>query len=252
MQWEAYKRTARDLWCCGVAWCRQRPLPANCFVIFGRGRSGSTLLVDLLNCHPQIFCAGEILRQPVLMPIWRVRRHALPHAHQVYGFKLLTYQLREVQPLPSDTYFLQALQQQGYRIIYLKRNNFLRQAISLIRAETWRFHQRGSDSGYAQPVTINIDQLIRYIQGFEAKCDYETRALSTLPHLSLTYETDLALEAQQRQTENRLFEYLELPPVAVKTRLKKLVAPSLADAIANYSAVQQALLPTKYSRFLEP
>ncbi len=31
------------------------------FIIFGQGRSGSTLLKQLLDSHPEITCEGELL-----------------------------------------------------------------------------------------------------------------------------------------------------------------------------------------------
>ena len=42
--------------------------PPTKFVIFGRGRSGSTLLVSLLNSNPDIHCDGEILSRKKLFP----------------------------------------------------------------------------------------------------------------------------------------------------------------------------------------
>ena len=37
--------------------------PEKKFIIFAQGRSGSTLLVSLMNCHKEIFCDGEILNR---------------------------------------------------------------------------------------------------------------------------------------------------------------------------------------------
>ena len=60
------------------------------FVVHSLGRSGSTLLTDLLAAHPQIECDGEILSHPVLIttPERLVRDRARLFPSKCYGFKM--------------------------------------------------------------------------------------------------------------------------------------------------------------------
>ena len=54
------------------------------FVVFGMGRTGSSLLVSLLDSHPAICCEGEILNHQNWRGAWRplewiVRRQPMPY-----------------------------------------------------------------------------------------------------------------------------------------------------------------------------
>ena len=57
------------------------------------GRSGSTLLVSLLDSHSQIFCDNEIYHRKVFAPWKYLRLRSRMGGKPVYGFKLLTYHL---------------------------------------------------------------------------------------------------------------------------------------------------------------
>src|SRR4051812_11468170 len=67
------------------------------FVVFAQGRTGSTLLVDLLRSSPGVHCDEEILDRPVRLPhLWIAsRRAARPGTG--YGFKVKIYQLTGAQ-----------------------------------------------------------------------------------------------------------------------------------------------------------
>ncbi|MEM9980263.1 MAG: hypothetical protein AAF808_21770, partial [Cyanobacteria bacterium P01_D01_bin.2] len=77
------------------------------FIIFGRGRSGSTALVSLLNCLPKVYCDGEILEQRVLWPqsYVKAKAHTVQACATVYGCKILSYQLRDIQHIAQGSNF---------------------------------------------------------------------------------------------------------------------------------------------------
>lgn len=68
--------------------------PRTKFVIFGRGRSGTSLLVSLLNGCPETICDSEILKSRQLCPQWYVRARTAQCQQLIYGFKLLSCHLR--------------------------------------------------------------------------------------------------------------------------------------------------------------
>ena len=72
------------------------------FVLFGGGRNGSTLLVSLLNSHPDIYCDGEILVGKLRSPFKHIKRRMQSSPKSIYGFKLLSYQLKEIQNSIDD------------------------------------------------------------------------------------------------------------------------------------------------------
>jgi 16S rRNA G1207 methylase RsmC len=52
----------------GLAHLFNRSLPETRFVLFGRGRSGTTALVSMLDDVPRLQCEGEVLHNYVPFP----------------------------------------------------------------------------------------------------------------------------------------------------------------------------------------
>lgn len=118
--------------------------PEKKFLIFAEGRGGSSVLVNLLNSHQDVYCDGEIfnavsnykIRFPQLYLKSRKQITRLI-AKPVYGFKAKYTQLVIQQGYQKD--FLKKLHNSGWKIIYLKRSNFLKATISTIVAEKENF-----------------------------------------------------------------------------------------------------------------
>ena len=108
------------------------------FIIFGQARSGSTLLVDLLNSHPDIHCDSEIFNKTFwrgwerryLLPV--VRRWPAPYLNfkaarcrlPAYGFKLILKHIKDPR------HVLPQMSASGWRILSLQRRDVFTQAIS--------------------------------------------------------------------------------------------------------------------------
>ncbi|WP_231506153.1 sulfotransferase [Planktothrix serta] len=230
-----------------------RPLlPEKRFVIFGRGRSGSTLLVSLLNTHSQIYCDGEILHDWVSFPRLQINVCASRCQRPVYGFKLLSYQMRDIQPIINSTQFLTNLYQHGYQIIYLRRRNLLTHAFSNINARQQKFHHQSSQ-GTIQNHKIYVDYqtLINWIEHSEQLEQYEHKIIQNLPCLSLIYEDHLLTPESQQKTADQIFNWLDLPPESVTTNFVKLMPSDLSKRIVNYEELVTKLQQTRYARFLE-
>jgi hypothetical protein len=114
----------------------------NRFIIYGLGRCGSTLLGNLLNSVSQIHCDREILHDPVRSPRLHIEKCASRCELPVYGFKLLQYQIREVQSIKQPEKFLLNLHEVGFKFIYLSRRNLLRHGFSNVYARQKQFHLR--------------------------------------------------------------------------------------------------------------
>ena len=124
------------------------------FVIYGQSRSGSTLLVELINTHPDVQCDGELFNEDaarignrVLLSL--VRTFPIPYllhrrrraAVKAYGFKLLFYHL------PRTRQVMKILALTGWKFVHVYRKNIARQSLSNIVAETTqRWHKRGDDA----------------------------------------------------------------------------------------------------------
>lgn len=228
------------------------PLAETRFVVFGQGRSGSTLLVSLLDSHREIRCDGEILSKRVWFPYSHVKACCASARAPVYGCKILSYQLRMVQPGRDLGRFVKRLADDGFRIIYLRRENALSHAVSNIRARKFGFHSRDLPKSSARPsaISIGLDELIQWAERAELNWDHESSLLEGVPHLALTYERDLEDAGQQQRTASRAFEFLGLQPQAATSPLKRVSPSRLSDSISNYSEIAESLLGTRWEKYL--
>jgi len=221
------------------------------FAIFGRGRSGSTLLVDLLNSSEEIFCDTEILNRPVFSIFRHIENCSKMHASRIYGFKLLSYQIQSVHKLSDPDAFLQHLVNDlDYKMIYLTRKNLLRQTLSK-RYATFRnsWHEKGGQIERPKMI-VDIPLLLKKLDEGHQLGLYEEMRMNKLNHLALTYEDDLSEPARQIDTVNKIADYLETKRFQTETNLKKITSDSFADFIENYEEMAAALENTRYQKYL--
>jgi len=226
--------------------------PETRFVLFARGRSGTTLLLSMLNAHPAVEADGEILRRRVLRPLRMVKQCKAQTQAPVYGFKLLSYQLRSLQTHLSDRRaFLEALGERGYRVLYLRRRNLLRHALSGLYAEhRRRWHQTDTDATDRPAIRVRRDDLFRWLDGSAQLRRFEQEVLDGLPHLSLTYEEHLEDPARHADTLRRVTGRLDLAPIAPDTSLRKTTPRRLSDLATNPDDVRRWVAASPYARFL--
>lgn len=223
------------------------------FVIFGRGRSGSTALVSLLDSHPEVTCDGEILNQRVLFPHQHVLACCAGAQARVYGCKILSYQIADVQPFRDRDGFVRTLHEDGFKIIYLKRDNLIYHALSNIRARTFGFHGRKGEGGTAahRKLEVDVGQLMQWIKSSEQLDAYEAKLLAGVPHLPLTYERALADAADHPTTLRAVCAFLGIDYLPGETAYRKVSPALLRDSVSNYDELVAALTDTPYARFLD-
>lgn len=226
--------------------------PDTRFVLFARGRSGTTLLLSMLDAHPEIEADGEILRRRAWRPNALIEQRVGQTRAPVYGFKLLSYQLRSLQThLPDRRAFLETLVEQGYRVLYLRRQNLLRHALSGLYAEhRRRWHQTDTDAPARPTIRVRREDLFRWLDGSARLRRFEHEVLDGLPHLSLTYEDDLEDPARHSETLRRVTGRLDLAPIAPDTALCKTTPRRLSDLATNPDEVHHWVAASPYARFL--
>ena len=103
------------------------------FCIFAQGRSGSTLLTTLLDQHPHIKCEGEVLANSVGNAHHFIQGKSIQYSSKklAWGFKVKHHQLTKHQKIDPQT-FLKKLSQEGWKVIYLRRENIVLQALSTL------------------------------------------------------------------------------------------------------------------------
>src|SRR3954469_16063388 len=100
------------------------------FLVFAQGRTGSTLLLDLLRSSPGVHCDEELLDRPVRSPhLWIAAHRAAQGAAAGYGFKVKIYQLTDAQGIADPGRWLGGMDRRGWSVIWLHRRNLLRHVL---------------------------------------------------------------------------------------------------------------------------
>ena len=234
----------------------KKDIPTTKFVIVGQGRTGSQLMVSLLNNHPDIYCDSEIFHPDyfgkVIFPKAYINSRALLATDQnkkVYGFKVKHYQLRDDQGI-SPQYLFNYLNENGWKFIYLDRTNLLRHSLSNFKANESGEYHINKRKGYKK-LRIDPNELISYMIGKEQFKKEELSSLAGIKYLNINYEKDLASFESQQKIMDKVFNYLGLDSVKVISNYKKTSLSKLEDMIENYDEIKNVLLRTKYSNFLD-
>lgn len=231
---------------------RQNKQPVKKFVIFGSPRSGSTLLVSLLNSHPMIFCEGEILLYRVLFPKLYLQCRSKLSNEEIYGFKFLTSHFRH-QKIKDPDQFMLDLHQSGYLFISLKRLNILHATISLIYAISRGSYHHNRDEGDLKLPKININpvELLEKLNWMESLAQLQERISNKIPHLEIIYENNLLNSSCHQTTANLIADYLMTPRKSVSSDLVKIGANDISALINNSDELTDTLRTTPFVKYLD-
>ncbi|MCG8423417.1 MAG: hypothetical protein MJE77_36415 [Proteobacteria bacterium] len=249
----------RELGGYSLYYLRKGRIPRTKFVILAQGRTGSTLLVDLMNSHPDVFTFGEIFQRDVVSNVKHPRLFAEGllslSKKPCAGFKVKLRQMEVVQNQDVHATMVD-FHKHGWKIIYLKRTNLVSHAISDLRSEkTGLYHSvvpTKNGSGRSRPqVHIDLDELMETLKFQEWCLVKEKRALHSVPHLTMEYERDLLTEEAQRDSLSRVYGYLGLASHQANTEFRKVTSRKLSDSVENFAELAEALSKTEYARFLD-
>lgn len=251
------------------------------FVVLATGRTGSTMVVSLLQSHPHCLCYSELyhshhpmwfydhmeyLNSPDTMAVWRgdvdgflddYVYHEQPPRVRAVGFKLLYCDLdpaagfrRREEPWRED--IVPALVRRGVRVVHVRRRNLLARHVSMKKADRDRVWVATSDDGAevaaSRPaLELDIAECLGALEAAErTEAEYAAR-FAGLPVHDVYYED--VLEDRDAVLAD-LQGFLGLPPAPLKAATQKLRRRPLADEVANYDDIARALGGTSYERFL--
>ena len=236
-------------------------------VLFGQGRTGCSLLANLLSAHPQFQYDDEILLFNVFFPKLIIKARCALSKKDIYGIKIQIDKLISTQNIRDPKQFMHELYKQGWKIIYVKRGNILRQEVDVLilkfklqhnlrQKVNQGFHiQWKRKSNYAPSkrgkAYIDIKFLIERMNIREMYLAQEEEILKNLPHINIVFEDDLLRAENHQRTLDKIFDYLDLPSVPVKTIFVRAASKRLSDSVQNYEEVVRAISQTKYAKFLE-
>ncbi len=203
--------------------------PKKKFLVFGQGRTGSSLLIDLLNSHPKICSDSERLNtrpepwkeiSPLMFPYNFVKGAASRYKNKVYGYKVKIYQIKGHNVDPKK--FIKRHISDGWYIIHIWRRSFLDQALSLLRAsETEVWHTKKENSQQIE-VYLEPSRVISTMKSKKKILMYEKNILSKLDCREVVYEDHLLNRKNRQSICSKIFDDLGLSDSQVYTTFKKI------------------------------
>lgn len=226
----------------------KNPQPEKKFFVLCQPRTGSTLLLQLLNCSPAICAEGEIYYLKTHFPFHYASAKSLLSRKPVFGFKMLVDWLIDKQSIDNIPGFIEKFNRSGWQIIHLQRRSLFRQALSKAVSHVRKvWHHRAGES-YQELSGIEVDW-----QEVQSRLDtaiknrkIEDEILKFLPHLSLTYEDDLLDSGRHQAAADKVFKYLDLPSVPVQAQLERICAKPLSIFVKNLDEGRRIFKSTKY------
>lgn len=239
--------------------------PVN-FVILCAERTGSTMLSDLLNSHPECLAVGELFNPRLIegrhIPIpvgafpydhdelvdmrttnpaafiQSVFAGATLRGYRAAGFKFM-YNHADAQTVACD-YIVSHPQ---VRIIHLKRRNLLRRLLSEKRARVTNvWAERIDEINMALPaVELPFLYTIGHFEYLERRAAAYEQRLEHHLIIELFYE-DLAANPQEVGCCALAFLGLSAPNAPLDVRFRKTGTDSLRDAITNYDTLKAEFL----------
>ena len=216
------------------------------FIIFGQGRSGSSLLKDLLDSHPEIDCLGDFLHKNQLQKKFGFFRHLIaqypiPYIYyfknksekSIFGFKLFNQHVKNIERTVATLY------KKEWKIIHLHRENILKQSISWAIANQTSTWARSADTDDSNNKTYKIDPklLLKHTGNRLQRTKLENQLMTKFDHLDVIYEYDLFNSDSWPETTRKVVAYLGIYPVEVQTKWLKTDQRPDSERISNFDEV---------------
>jgi hypothetical protein len=241
--------------------------------MFHIGRSGSTVLGDLLNQHPEIYWDGEIYDpfskgwalgtvmapgEMGLDPIRVLRKRRIKAGARYYGFETKFFHLRLMEVGLSE--YVRDLHRHGVdRFVVLERRNYLRKVVSAAVAHERATFSRSAHDAQPAATRVCLDTqdlriefssrpLLDYLEDYRENFARLRELLPEERTLWLTYEDDVSLDPARGY--ERVCSFVGLDPYPVAVRYGKTNPHPLSEIIVNYDEVENALGGTTYEWML--
>lgn len=218
-------------------------------------RSGGTYLAHCLSNHPQVFCdRGESLHHDSL---WH--RHLKVNNGQLLycllhmqGYHVSMCKLTYNQAFAGDAW--QFIKENKPPIIFLTRENVIRQSVSLLinrAARGGKVKRPQHTFRELEPLTIGLSgaTIIRQARGLQQRSDRAERLLAQFPRvLKLKYRDITDPDHPGKIPANvgkRICGFLGVRSMALKCDLKRVNAQPLSELIRDWPTVEEQIKATE-------
>jgi hypothetical protein len=234
------------------------------FVLVSHGRSGSTLFFDLLSQNPdydqlQKPQDAEVLSRRIRLPSLYLEYLAYRSQSRLFGVHIKVFdhleKINRIYSLTDQIAFFRKLVNNNWKIIYLRRENILRIALSILIAGERKIWHVKSAEEKTNLKLVNIDKrmLLRCMQITELRLQRDLNAISHVEYFPMVYESDLINPEFHQKTMDTVFNYLDISNnISVKASFLKTSGDNLAETISNLDEIVKFIssIP-KYKIYLD-
>jgi LPS sulfotransferase NodH len=259
-----------------VAAVSGRPIREGLFFISCPARTGSSMLVNMLQMHPAITCHMEIFNPRRVEGFWGVYRERLssepdleprlsalrtrdpvtyvykvaldPQGRDVVGFKfkhdefLLPTFAGARSAISADT---------DIKVIMLHRRNLLKRYLSHVSANRTgvTMTRVGDKKKVHTPPTLDPRACLKDFQTITRRAQFVRQMLKDHGLLDVSYE-ELVGNGRD-DAVSRILSFLGVQQRALQTSHSKLAQDDLAEEIANYAELKSFFSDSPYAVFFE-
>lgn len=222
------------------------------FMVVGRARTGSTLLVSFLGSHPNIHAKGEIFSRLNGGDYRKILRRTFgkqPPNIKAAGFKILYDQPYDDK---NSGLWSELIEMPQLHVIHIKRRNILRTLLSgkiSLKTEKWEATNEGHlldiASRKVEFTTAELTRRFKKTRSLEEEFDDKFRLH---PLLTVYYEE---LVRQPNVEFEKITSFLGLPFHKPTTRYFKMNPEKLSTLISNYEDLKREFSGTEWASFFE-
>lgn len=237
------------------------------FIILCPGRSGSQMLVQRCDSHPQIRCFGELLSAASIYwgrTIWRPGHeqarlsrdrdparflnrhlwHRYPKPVAAVGFKLLYPHLLESVELLEPLFSGEA----ELSILWLERHNRFETFLSTLHAHRTRmFHAYEAHAVPAHaPIEVDPDVCRHALEAMDTRHDAVGAIIARSRVLKLYYEE---LIARPAQTDSRICTFLNVSDRPLQHSTQQFAKGPLRERVTNLPQLQAHFSGTRWESY---
>ncbi len=237
---------------------------------FHFGRCGSTVLGNMLNSVPNMQWAGEIFHElheselnATPMDAIAHLRSNIPQNNKVaFGFETKFQHLDANGLNVRFVDYVDQLTELGFlKFVFLKRRNYLRQAISVARGQqtkTWHVSADAEKPNF-DPVVLDLENIslggcnrpilkcFEFLDHTYQESEHVMRSLG-LDTLTLNYEDDL--EPNPDHGFRRICDYMGLPYNPTPCSVQKLESRPIPEIVSDFDKINSCLSGTPYQWML--
>ncbi|MBT9314746.1 hypothetical protein [Leptothoe spongobia] len=249
--------------------------------MFHIGRSGSTVLGDLLNQSPKILWDGEVYhtyvdwggqkalrkgQNPDIDPVKLIQAQKIKARRRYYGFEVKFYHLDRTN-ISLQNYIQQISELGVSHFIILKRKNYLRKIVSSyvsfdkkkanLRTIDDSDHHSVETKAKLHQIKLNIDSvnidstqksLLEHLQYYQTHFQRLDSALADKKVLRLTYEENIAPSPMDGY--HKACDFLGISRHPVTVQYGKTNPFKLSEIVDNFSDVEKALQNSEFEWML--